>query len=1271
MVFPKALPFARLTFGKSITHGYAQSVVAATQTSSFQQNPFSHFNNRFSAFHNHAHNSLSAPTSHGKPGKPDSGLADYYQAWQKNQGIGARDWQQFQFAKRIEWQPQTLAAESKAQEDLDAEESLVAEEQAIAEESQANHETGETSVKAAPVEEVDEALVQLDAALSEVARQQQVAENGVEEKEIDNLEIVANAPTTVEYTSPEASSFIQQLSRLAAGKHYAEIPAVFEAMLNAGVTPTTSAYHALLAAAIHLPKGKHEAVPKALNVYYDMLHRRVVPDVQTYTVLLELLSARVLSVLSMQNVFDEKRTRYGGLEEEGKFLFKSNETEANILVEDNSLDVATRLFDTAVSIHAHGNFSERTYRLLISACAEQGRIEDMVRIYGHMEDQGVTPRADMFVPMIHAFAAAGQMSNAEESYGEYKALAIAHDNGELAVVRKDHDVYAALIKAYTIAGNEDGATRFSSKLEASLPHEQNLLLKDTVGLKALLPAWLKQGSFEKAFRLVGERLSPRARDVGYAAVCIRAADRNNVEIATRAFGQLSEKADICEPALAMNAMHIRDANLEAAEQFWTMIEASNVNAQFIESTTMYSIALIGSGQAELGLQRARSMFARIREAHGSQTEVVEQIDEAIEVVAQFVGSRAIVLPAVTAMELISAMVENNGVVPSVAGYLLAGFGPEDITRLGAQELQILMQAQASTVFNGSQFDIAHGARFTHILELLIASRAEPNTQTLSAIEKALLKLDQPELTARWQSRMYQQQQLYSPALFSPFPQTPVFPQPATLQPVAEDSYDPYTTTTDNKGSAVITDLLEKTHGRFANHLNDALTRFKNMRRAGRHPRFFTYAKLINAAAKESRLPLAHEILALARQDVPYLPQFRIVRYGWVTILDAMVAACLTTGQRRLADQFHQELLSMDAAPSANTFGLYITTLKESHRTFDEASEAVKIFQQAKAEGVEPSSFLYNALIGKLGKARRIDDCLFYFQEMRGLGIRPTSVTYGTIVNALCRVSDEKFAEELFEEMESMPNYKPRPAPYHSMMQFFLTTKRDRAKVLSFYERMCARNIPPTTHTFKLLIDSYATLDPVDMSAAEAVLEQIQSSACQPDAVHYASLIHAKGCVAHDMDGARALFDRVIAERSIRPQPCLYQALFEAMVANHQVAATEPLLEDMVSRGVELTPYIANSLIHGWAALAQDINKAEAIFARVPESKREPSTYEAMTRAYLVTDMRDRAVGVVNEALARGYPSAVAGKIMDLIGGGKAAAITPPSTAEAESSAGGS
>merc|ERR1711939_1206592 len=356
-------------------------------------------------------------------------------------------------------------------------------------------------------------------------------------------------------------------------------------------------------------------------------------------------------------------------------------------------------------------------------------------------------------------------------------------------------------------------------------------------------------------------------------------------------------------------------------------------------------------------------------------------------------------------------------------------------------------------------------------------------------------------------------------------------------------------------------------------------------------------------------------LGMARSDVPLLPQYSVVRYGWVSILDHMIAGCLNIGRRDLAARYHQDLLDMGAAPSANTFGLYITTLKETTKTFDEATEAVKIFHRAKSEGVEPSSFLYNALIGKLGKARRIDDCLFYFAEMRALGIRPTSVTYGTIVNALCRVSDEKFAEELFEEMESMPNYKARPAPYNSLMQFFLTTKRDKSKVLAYYERMKSKGIQPTNHTYKLLVDTHATLEPVNMPAAEAILDVIRST-------------------------------------GQRPEACLYQALFESMVANHRVAETEPILREMSQRGVDLTPYIANTLIHGWAN-ELNIDRARSIFASVSREKREPSTYEAMTRAYLAVEDRLSAKAVVQEMLGRGYPGAVSNKILELLGGGHA------------------
>jgi pentatricopeptide repeat protein len=215
------------------------------------------------------------------------------------------------------------------------------------------------------------------------------------------------------------------------------------------------------------------------------------------------------------------------------------------------------------------------------------------------------------------------------------------------------------------------------------------------------------------------------------------------------------------------------------------------------------------------------------------------------------------------------------------------------------------------------------------------------------------------------------------------------------------------------------------------------------------------------------------------------------------------------------------------------------------------------------------------------------------------------------------------------------------------MQFFLTTKRDKSKVLSYYERMRTKGIEPTVHTFKLLIDTYATLQPVDMDAAEGVLHDMTAAGVEPEAVHYASLVHAKGCVLHDIDGAKAIFDKVISEGRVRLQPCLYQAMFESFNANHVVSESEALLQDMTARGVEFTPYIANALIHGWTQEG-DVEKAKQAFDRVPVGKREPSTYEAMVRAFLAAEDRDGAKAVVKQALSRGYPSAVAGKIAELV-----------------------
>ncbi|KAF5000983.1 hypothetical protein FGRMN_1353 [Fusarium graminum] len=1151
------------TFAKSITtHGYAQSVVAAAHPHVLNSqnrpvfvrrktNRLGRFSNLqlHSAFHTERTASSGLPSVELRPGQNHGGLDAYFEALQDQQATGEVDpeWTQFDFQKSIEWKPSAASILTKDQ--ATAQDVI---EQALIEDAE---------VKSNLSIEDQAALAHIDAALErelEVRSLQEAVENAAAEgRSVSSLDFKSRSPVISRPQTPgsvarsatpsldsQSLSYAGHLHKLAENGRYVEIPAVFEAMLATGVQPIAGAYNALLLAAIHIPMKKIEIVSKALDVYADMLRRKVSPDADTFNILVGLLASRCLEVAELKAALEDKRVRFGGMDEPGKFMLASHELEHAILSEDDRLDLAVKLFDTSVDTNA-AEYTAETYHQLITACAKDGRVADMLRLFEHMEASQIIPFAAVFPTMITAFASSGDLISAVECYNEYRNLAIAHDVGQSTLNdRLDAEVYAAVINAYVVTDKIEGAMKFFKKIVDEYG-VRAADIKDALVTTGFVKGFITRGIYQEAFHWA-QSVEAESRAKAMGEIATVAADKDDKDTAVAAYsGMPSYADDLITPATALLAMSVREGDVASATRYWQTLCNPEVQASiaFVEPTAMYAVALIGSGQVAEGLAQSEMMFQRIRSSvSDAELHLVEEVDEGAEFISRYMETRGIA-------------------------------DPRDI---------------ASQI--------------------------------------------------------------------SGFPQQPVAVSPYDPTPVSsfEDTYDPYAHNTDFKGSSLIADDLEGSHGRKGPRLSEALNRFRNMRRAGRHPRYITYAKLISAAARDGKFDLCHDILAMARTDMPIMPQYAVVRYGWSSILDAMIGACLTVGNRGRAEQFHIELLEMGASPSANTFGLYITTLKDSTKTFDEASEAVRIFHRAKAEGVEPSSFLYNALIGKLGKARRIDDCLFYFAEMRALGIKPTSVTYGTIVNALCRVSDEKFAETLFDEMEAMPNYKARPAPYNSMMQFFLTTKRDKSKVLAYYERMKAKGIAPTAHTYKLLVDTHATLDPVDMDAAEEVLGMIRASGQRVEPVHYASLIHARGCVLHDMEGAMKMFDSVVKESLVPVSASLYQALFEAMVANHEVAASEPVLAHMRSKGVELTPYIANTLIHGWAA-EKKIEKAQGIYDAVGREKREPSTYEAMTRAFLAVEQREQAKGVVGEMLTRGYPSAVVNKVLELLGGGHDAA----------------
>lgn len=1308
MVFNKFTHLARPSLSKTFVHGYAQSVVAATQSTPFSplnKHP-SHKAGRPSTAQQYApfsavgSTSASATRPSQLPAEPsqhqDAGLKAYHDAWQKLQHSGeGKEWRQFQFPKLIEPNPVSKVQDGKdahqggdvlvkggvadrgaldrsystsAVEDIkkaqdEAEEVAVAKvDQAIATVIQQIKETSDEGDGSKNATELSTVQVQIASSTnpSELPESPSSGSLATRDKASSRSSPLSDATAATSVQSEvDAQAHLQHIKQLQDVGAFKDIPPAFASMLASGIRPSAEAYNALLASAVSLSSGKQQVISKALDIYSDMLRRKVTPEATFYSSIIGLLSQRALYVAQMKDDLELQKGRYAATTETNSFLFASNAAEYAILAEDDALNQAVQLFSSAIQSIGPNTLSAETYHLLILACARHQNVDNMVKVYHHLESHGIQPAAAIFPAMIRAFAAGKDLSSSLECYNEYRSLAIEDDAGQFSILgRSDAAVYAALIKSYTICGKSEGGQHFYDKIIDSFATDtperlqQLEAIQDAVNVDVYIQNSIDAGDFGHAFSLAkGQALTFHAREQAFMKTCAAAADNSDMITATKAYQCISGDSAVKHPAsLALFAMHVRTQDIETAQEYWNRMTSSiAVDHSFIAPTALFALALVRQGQTDKALDIARQTFAEIRHsspAPSSSSDLADQIDEAIEVLAKAVSQGGGSLSATASSTILRAMIENGGLISSVTEHVLTSLGPEQVASLSWENLVLTLQVQSGMLGKSNlSSDQAHASRFAHLLDLATSSNVPLDARTIELVENALNSLPSSHagLAHKWTA--YQNSLIEA----SRAPQ----PSPAlSSATIVSDTFDPYGPSTDFRGSTLMVEELD--NHRNSQGLNEALTKFRNVRRAGRHPRYIAYAKLISAAAREGRINLTHDILGMARHDVPFLAEYPVVRHGWSSILDSMVGACLTAGKRNLAEQFHQEMLEKGSAPTANTYGLYITTLKESTKTFDEATEAVKIFHRAISEGVQPSSFLYNALIGKLGKARRIDDCLRYFQEMRGAGIRPTSVTYGTVVNALCRVSDERFAEELFDEMESMPNYKPRPAPYNSLMQYFLMTKRDSQKVLAYYERMKSMRIQPTMHTFKLLIDTYATLEPVNLTAAEGVLDTIRSQGLRPEAVHFASLIHAKGCALHDMAGARQIFDEVLTKGEVKPQACLYQALFESMVANHCVAETEEVLDSMSANRVEMTPYIANTLIHGWA-MENQISKSKAIYDSVGMEKREPSTYEAMTRAFLTAEDRKGALTSVHEMLSRGYPSAVSSKILELVGHGNSRA----------------
>ncbi|KAJ7859654.1 hypothetical protein B0H14DRAFT_2746309 [Mycena olivaceomarginata] len=447
--------------------------------------------------------------------------------------------------------------------------------------------------------------------------------------------------------------------------------------------------------------------------------------------------------------------------------------------------------------------------------------------------------------------------------------------------------------------------------------------------------------------------------------------------------------------------------------------------------------------------------------------------------------------------------------------------------------------------------------------------------------------------------------------------------------------------------------------------DEAYTLFRAGLARGKVPTAFVVGRLIQTLGR---------VFALDRVRDVYTAAQHAQSSAWFALENSMIVALAHAGDLEAAHVHRMRILEMGGAPSADAYGALILYVKD---TTDDTSNAMALFQEAQVHRVPPNQYLYNNIISKLAKARKADYALELFEQMKASAwAKPSSITYGAVIGACARVGDVQSAENLFAEMMSAPNYKPRVPPFNTMMQLYTTTRPNRDRALYFYNQLRAARIAPTAYTYKLLMDAYGRIEPVDIETMERIWEALRAdNRVEIQGNHFATLINAYGCVQKDLDKAIAVFNSIPSFPRAPPRDALvFEALVNALVAHRRTDLMPEYVALMHSEGVHMTAYIANFLIKGYADVG-DMAQARAIFEGLVDPPsgvaavnnhaphepgtspvidplepvyREPSTWEAMVRAELGSGNRDNANALLERLQARCYPEAVYNRISGIL-----------------------
>ncbi|CEP19413.1 hypothetical protein [Parasitella parasitica] len=986
---------------------------------------------------------------------------------------------------------------------------------------------------------------------------------------------------------------------------------------------STQTYEAVIQAYGKLRKINQPLTPM-MNAYHDMVSTGVRPSSQTYAFLIRTLCNRDSEVQKTVSMLKRQIARSGNAVDNLGDL----ENEKNI-------EKALALFNKAVSEKSTQAFDINLYNTLLRGLSYKGNTEDGLYVYEHLESaHNANPNSMTFAHLMNLFGAAGDLVAVRECFNEYKTI-----KKYLPYHDATH-VYNALVYAHVSAGDITGA----------LDIIENTMVKDNIEVTVLpFNKIMRRAFFDGNLETMNSILAKLEADnqlpkpdANTYGVALSAYSRNkDFDKASKVYQSLLKQdiskqyGHLADYVFACSKNHLPDQALDVVKAMTS--RGLQLDSNLVEGVVM---SFVNNGRIKDAVTTLNSLI-------GLHTK--DNFFDARSPVSNMAFDLTLKCKDLVDALSILRVVSNFSIYPapnvcaSVLDLYKEARSSPDVWQRVSKNLDerafiiiydmIFRRLNSPEEFCDMAFDLLKDMRSLNLA---------PATSVYVRVLTRMKKYGATEYEARWKAEVA--------------PYLPTIKDQIETTLKAEDVAGTFTDSKESKSMArshkitTASDLLssEALDAALGGNFSEAIDILdKKIVKEGYIPTPEAVRDMIQHSTKLGRLDVAQNLYTTVIDAVGHLENGRRNR-GYQAIYNAMLVAHARSGDLDSAKIFYDKLREHELYPDGDSYGSLLACTSNS--TTDESADALAIYEESKKHNIRPTVYLYNVIISKLAKCRKIEPVLRIFNEMKQFGVTPNSITYASVISACVRCSSEGRAAQYFQEMISSPRYQPRIGVYNNMIQFYVQQKPNREKALEYYNLSKQFNLKPSLHTYKLLMEAYANIPAYDMLTAHKLLTEMKKRhGFNPTATHYATLIRSYGCLHRDVQSAVAVY-KEMKKAGIQADETIYQAMINTYIDNNDMSSAQQIYKDMIAQGTKSSPYIENLFIAGYGAQGQ-LEKAEQVFEGMDDSDyliKEPSTYEAMTKAYVDNGNKEKALEVLQQMRSRDFPTKVVDGVNQLI-----------------------